>query len=64
MSEEVVYLGRTIPKLGFRAFVFGYDGKKRLVDSWDDFEAHVSSDEWWPTEKDVPKKRVRKNQDE
>ena len=64
MSEMVEYLGRTIPKAGFRAFVFSFDGEKRLVDSWDDYEAHINSDSWFPTEKDVPKKKIRKIQDE
>lgn len=60
MTEEVSYNGRMISKEGFRAFVYGFEGKTKLVESWDEFDAHIHSDEWFEREQDVPLKKVRK----
>jgi len=72
MAGMVEYMGRMVPIAGFRAFVYGMDGKKKLVDSWKEFEAHVSTGLWFPTkEESKPKeeaipsydKRLKKGRD-
>lgn len=44
------YLGRIVPKEHFRAFIYGPNQQKRLVNSWDEFEAHMASGLWFATE--------------
>jgi hypothetical protein len=42
-----IYLGRIIQKDIFRAFVYGPNGQKKLVESWDEFEASMQSGVWF-----------------
>lgn len=56
-GTQVIYLGRSIAKDGFRTFIYGSSGVKKLVKSWDEFEAHMASGVWFDTkEKAEPKK--------
>ena len=62
MSETVMYLGRVVPKAGFRAFVYGLENKSMLVNSYEEFEKAITSGIWWPSkdhilEKTRPKKK-------
>lgn len=69
-GESVVYLGRIVPKQGFRTFVYSRSGEKRLVESWDEFSRAMSSGIWMAQpnsaeieisdELSIPKKRGRK----
>lgn len=61
MNEEAVkYNGAIHPKAGFRTYVYDKNGIKKLVNSWDEYEAHVSTSTWF-TSKPKPKpKRIRK----
>lgn len=59
-GEYVIYLGRTIPKKGFRAFVYGYEGTQKLVESWEDYEKSISTSSWFATKAAVPTKKGRK----
>lgn len=52
-GTQVIYKGRSIAKEGFRAFVYGPKGLRRLVNSWDEFEAHMASGVWFSSLKDV-----------
>lgn len=69
-----MYLGRPVAKEGFRTFIYGPNGTKKLVNSWDEYESHMESGLWFSTieaakqsvvtpvveEKPEPKKRERK----
>jgi hypothetical protein len=47
MDGLVDYQGRMVPKESFRAFIFNAQGEKKIVNSWDDYEAHLSTNEWF-----------------
>lgn len=56
-GKQAIYLGRSIATDGFRTFIYGSNGVKKLVKSWDEFEAHMASGIWFDTlEKAMPKK--------
>ena len=42
-----VYLGRIVEKEHFRVFIYGFNGDKKLIESWDDFEAHMENGLWF-----------------
>lgn len=44
-SEQILYLGRWIPKENFRVFVYNKSGCQ-LVNSYDEFKSMVSSGLW------------------
>ncbi len=52
---QVMYLGRYVPKEGFRAFIYHADGKKKCVESWNDYQKHIESGCWFSTSKDAKK---------
>jgi hypothetical protein len=52
-----IYLGRQVSKTNFRAFIYGHDGSKKLVNSWDEFEKHMQTGLWFASVLDI-------NQDE
>lgn len=60
-------MGRMVPVENFRAFVYGIDGKKKLIDSWKEFESHMSTGLWFPTKAEAEKpsedKKVKKGRD-
>ena len=56
-GEHVVYLGRTIPKEGFRAFIYSFDNAQKLVESWDEYEKEISSGVWFSSKEAVPAKK-------
>lgn len=41
------YLGRFVSKENFRVFIYAASGEKKLVESWDDYQAHMSSGVWF-----------------
>lgn len=47
------YLGRLVDKKHFRAFVHGVGGQRRLVESWDEYEACMQSGVWFATIEDA-----------
>ena len=47
MNEEVMYMGRKIPKEGFRAFVYGKDNRRKIAESWDEFIKLLATGEWF-----------------
>ena len=53
-GTQVEYNGRSIAKEGFRAFIYGANNTKKLVNSWDEFEAHMASGVWFATLDEVP----------
>lgn len=48
-GQHVNYLGRVVPVEGFRAFVYGTDGAKKVVNSWSSFEDHIALGTWFAT---------------
>lgn len=56
-GEHVIYLGRTIPKEGFRAFIYGYEDTQKLVESWDEYEKNIATGSWFATKAAVPVKK-------
>jgi hypothetical protein len=59
-KEFVLYNGRTVPKDGFRVFIYGLNDTEKLVNSWDEFQQEVSSGLWFPTKESVGKKSAIK----
>jgi hypothetical protein len=52
-ATPAIYLGKIVNKQNFRAFIYGADGQKRLVESWEAFEASMQSGIWFPTRKEA-----------
>jgi hypothetical protein len=48
-GTPAVYLGRIVKKENFRAFIYGTNAQKKLIESWDEFEAHMESGVWFAT---------------
>jgi len=53
MGECVQYKGRQVSRDGFRVFVYGVDERIKLVNSWDEFQAHMSTGLWFASKEDV-----------
>ena len=58
-SECVKYCGNIVPKEGFRAFIYGAEGKQKLVNSWMEYEAHIATGVWYSLKDEVPAQDVR-----
>ena len=54
MGETVLYLGRVIAKEGFRAFIYGFENREKLVNSWEEFEKDIASGLWFSEKSKVP----------
>lgn len=52
-GETVMYDGRVVPKQGFRVFIYGFDNQTKLVESWEEYQEHISSGTWFAY-KDAP----------
>lgn len=64
-SAPVYYLGKPIQKKHFRTYIYGVNGEKKLVESWDEYEAHMQTGIWLDTldaiaEKIESKRKPRK----
>lgn len=51
-GNPAIYLGRIVPKHNFRAYIYGSNGRKKLVESWDEFESCMQSGLWFATASD------------
>lgn len=60
MSEHVRYLNRMILKSGFRAFVYGFNDKTKLVNNWEEFEEAIQSGIWFDSIEKVLTKESKK----
>lgn len=68
MDADAIYLGKRISRENFRAYIYGADGARKLVDSWDAFTKHMETGLWFDSLDKVPApevvvekpKRVRK----
>ena len=64
-TEELVsYLGKSVLRRGFRAFIYATDGRQKIAESYDEFDIFVHSDEWFATkeEAEAPKKPRKKTE--
>ncbi len=52
-GTPAIYKGRIIDKKVFRAFIFGTNGEKKLVESWDAFESHMQTGIWFASRQDA-----------
>lgn len=61
IGESVKYLGRMVPKDGFRVFVYAVDGAKKLMNSYEEFERHLETGLWFSVrpEKEPQEAEVR-----
>lgn len=57
-GTPAIYLGRIVEKKHFRAFIHGANGEKRLVNSWDDYEAAMESGLWFATKEHAEESKV------
>lgn len=57
-GTPAIYLGRIVDKENFRAFIYGPNGEKKLVESWDEFEANMQSGVWFATIHDAEASKV------
>ncbi len=48
-----VYCGRLVSKENFRAFIYNTNSEKKLVESWNEFVAHMEIGLWFSTEEDA-----------
>ena len=55
-GTPAVYLGRIVDKKHFRAWIYGADGERRMVESWDAFEAAMQSGIWFAKLEDIQAK--------
>ena len=60
MGERVIYNGRPVAKEDFRTFIYGLNKEKKLVNTWDEFETHISSGLWFARAEDVISKPITK----
>ncbi len=50
---EVTYLGRTFCCDHFRTWIFGKNDTKKLVESWEEYQDHINSGDWFATEQEA-----------
>lgn len=47
MSEQIMYRGNLVSRDGFRVYVYGHDGVKKLVNSYEDYEFFINTGHWF-----------------
>lgn len=52
-GTPAIYKGRIVSKEHFRTFIYNTEGKKKLVQSWDAYEAAMQTGIWFATLKDA-----------
>lgn len=58
-GTPAVYLGRIVDKKNFRTFIYGKNGEKKLVESWDEFETNIQTGIWFASKEDVDSDSVK-----
>ena len=63
-EDYVPYLGKQVPRRGFRAYIYASDGRQKLAESYDEFDLFTHSDEWFATKEEAeePKKPRKKTE--
>ena len=63
LQEPMVnYQGRMVPKNNFRVFIYEVNGKKRVVNSFEEYEAYLNTGKWFSMQSEAID--VKKLQDE
>ncbi len=52
-GTPAIYLGNVVEKKNFRAFIYGPNGQRRLVESWEEFEANMQTGVWFATKEEA-----------
>lgn len=52
-GTPAIYLGRIVEKKNFRTFVYGSNDEKKIVESWEAYEAAMQSGIWFATVEDA-----------
>lgn len=52
-GTTAIYKGRIVDKKIFRAFIYGVNGEKKLVESWNEFENHMQTGIWFASRQDA-----------
>lgn len=52
-EAPAIYCDRVVSRENFRAFIYGHCGKTKLVNSWDEYEAHISTGIWFDRPEEV-----------
>ena len=60
-GTPAIYLDRIVEKKNFRAFIYSPDGKQRLAESWEEFEANMQSGLWFATKEDAEASKAPAN---
>jgi hypothetical protein len=68
-NKPAIYKNKVVSKENFRVYIYGKDGARKLVNSWDEYFNHISSGLWLDErlEKkdeiviDKPKRKTKKN---
>ena len=48
-EAPAVYKGRIVEKKNFRTKIYGQNGSKKIVESWEEFEREMASGVWFAT---------------
>ena len=59
-GEHVLYLGRMVPKAGFRTYIYGSGGLSTLVNSWQEFQDYIATGVWFDTVEKAQDKGIKK----
>jgi len=46
-TEDVMYLGRWVPKQGFRTFVYDKNGDQKLANTYSEYESMIATGLWF-----------------
>lgn len=60
-EAPAIYLGQVIDKKNFRTFIYASNNQKKLVESWEEFQKHVSSGLWFARNEDAIKNKKSKS---
>jgi hypothetical protein len=52
-GTPAIYLGKIVDKKHFRTFIYGTNGERKLVNSWDEYQVAMQSGLWFATVEDV-----------
>lgn len=56
----VLYKGRMVPESSFRTFIYGINGEKMLVESYDEYQKHISSGLYSSTKEKITEKKSKR----
>lgn len=60
MSERVLYLGRLVPVVGFRTYIYDTQSTPKLVNSWAEYQDHIMTGVWFDTVEKAKEKGFKK----